>query len=201
MENDTDYERLKREIPEMAKAVELFPPEVRAAAFQVLVDCFFGGSGPTRLDGGSPANTIDDASPPAPARAKVKSPKREAGSRESYAIDRQLNLRGDKSIPSFKDFHRDKAPQSKMEFNAVAVYYLHKIVGLSPVTLNHVFTCYAEVKERPPEHFKQSLIDTKNKQGWVELTKDGNVEIPHRGVVFVEHDLPRTKGTKAEAGE
>lgn len=58
-----------------------------------------------------------------------------------------------------------------MEFNAVAVYYLRKILKQENVTLDHVFTCYGEVTRRPPEAFRQSFTDTKtNKVGW-SLTK------------------------------
>ena len=58
------------------------------------------------------------------------------------------------------------------------------------VTLNHVYTCYSEVKKKPPQAFRQSFIDTKNKEGWIEFEANGNLDIPHRGVVYVEHDLP-----------
>jgi hypothetical protein len=80
----------------------------------------------------------------------------------------------------------------------VAVYYLKKILELETATFNQVYTCYKEVKRPEPKAFKQSFFDTKNKGGWIEFDSDGNLEIPHRGVVFVEHDLPHVKNTNAQ---
>ena len=62
--------------------------------------------------------------------------------------------------------------------------------------MDHAYTCYAEVSRKPPQHFRQSFIDTKNKKGWVEFDDAGNLDIPHRGVVYVEHDLPKAKKEK-----
>lgn len=111
--------------------------------------------------------------------------------KESYSIDRNLNLRGDKSIPSFKTFLGEKKPSSAQEFNAVVVYYLQKMLGIEKVTLDQAYTCYVEAPRRPPEAFKQSFTDTKNRQGWIEFDPEGHLKIPHRGSVFVEHDLPK----------
>lgn len=120
----------------------------------------------------------------------IKANSRKTGARESYQLDRELNLRGDKSIPSFKSFVDEKNPTSNPEFNAVSVYYLQKLLGLPEITLNQIYTCYSEVGRRQPDAFKQSFINNKNRNGWVEFDESGNLRIPHRGVVFVEHDLP-----------
>lgn len=110
--------------------------------------------------------------------------------RESYSLDRNLNLRGGGNVPSFRDFYESKKPKTKAQFNAVAVYYLQKTLGLETISLNQVFTCYKEVGERPAEHFKQSFIDARSNYGWVDFDKEWNLSIPHRGQIFVEHDLP-----------
>lgn len=118
--------------------------------------------------------------------------------KESYSIDRDLDLRGDKSMPSFKNFHDEKTPANAKEFNAVAIYYLQKIAGIKKITLDMAYTCYAEVKKKPPGAFRQSFIDTKNKAGWVEFSDEGHLTVPHRGSVFVEHDLPKPESTKGK---
>jgi hypothetical protein len=102
-----------------------------------------------------------------------------------------LNLRGDGSIPSFKEFFEEKNPSGAKQINAVSVYYLRKMIGKSEVTLDHVYTCYSEVKKKPPTAFRQSFIDAKNKEGWIEFDESGNLDIPHRGTVYVEQDLPK----------
>lgn len=200
------YDELKSELESISKVVDRFPEAVKPQVFELLVRTFLGQESHLSI-------SVPPASPP-PAPAALASKKRTkrhnsakkvGGDRaptekaapkrgtlkESYKIDRELNLRGDKSIPSFKSFVDEKQPGSAKEFNAVAVYYLQKIAGLSQVTLNHAYTCYSEVDRRPPGAFRQSFIDTKNKEGWVEFDGEGNLRIPHRGSVFVEHDLPR----------
>ncbi|MEI8014571.1 MAG: hypothetical protein WCH20_06990 [Nitrospira sp.] len=73
---------------------------------------------------------------------------------------------------------------------------MKKLQELPIVTLNHAYTCYAEVGKKPPGHFNQSFIDAKNKFGFVDFDSSGNLEIPHRGVVFVDHDLPNKEEDK-----
>lgn len=195
------YEELKTELLEISKIVEKLPEQVRVQAYELLVSEFLG----------HPASDTRDEKPKPIRRAKRKSAEKpgEAGtakptskkrgsaaSKEAYSIDRNLNLRGDKSMPSFRDFHEEKAPANAKEFNAVAVYYLEKIAGISKVSLDMAYTCYAEVSRKPPNAFRQSFIDTKNKAGWVEFDEDGNLKVPHRGSVFVEHDLPRPEAKK-----
>lgn len=206
------YDELKSELESISKVVDRFPEAVKPQVFDLLVRTFLGQA--PQLSSSTPP--ASPSSPPTPPTAKKRSKRRssvEKGdgdgvptekaapkrgvSKESYKLDRELNLRGDKSIPSFKSFVDEKQPGSAKEFNAVAVYYLQKIAGLSQVTLNHAYTCYSEVGRRPPEAFRQSFIDTKNKEGWVEFDGEGNLRIPHRGSVFVEHDLPRPNKKKS----
>lgn len=206
------YDELKAELEAISKIVERFPEAVKPRVFELLVQTFLGQS----LNIATHHTSITQAAPPTPqarlkskAREKNKVMKPEEGgseetkktpkrgsAKESYSIDRELNLRGDKSIPGFKTFVEEKKPKSAKEFNAVVVYYLQKIAGLPQVSLNHAYTCYAEVQRRPPEAFRQSFIDTKNREGWVEFDAEGNLRIPHRGSVFVEHDLPRPEKAK-----
>lgn len=196
------YDDLKREIPMIAKLVGDFPAEIRSSAFEILIRHFVGES-PEPGFRGAPGTTAQRAPKEgvaAVARAAGKTPKRES-TRESYQIDRELDLRGDGSRPSFKAFCSQKKPRTAAEFNAVAVYYLKKVLQVKTATLNHAFTCYSEVHRRPPEHFRQSFHDTKNRAGWVEFDADGNLQIPHRGTVFVEHDLPHSDKDKEDTAE
>ena len=115
---------------------------------------------------------------------------------ESYSIDRDLNLHGGNGIPSFKDFYEVKKPSSTAEINALSIYYLKELMKMEVVTLNHVYTCYKEISKKPAIYFKQSFIDTKNKQGYIEYDENWSLSIPHRGVSFIEHNLPKQKKTK-----
>jgi hypothetical protein len=198
------YEELKIEIPIIGKLVGELPPEVRHGAFDALVSAFLDQD-PNRLSTSHQPSTkaaqsrTKSAQVPIPSKGEAtKSDRKRETSRESYQIDRALDLRGNESVPSLKQFVSGKKPGSARELNAIAVYYLKKILNLEEATLNHAYTCYVEVGRRPPDHFKQSFIDTKNKVGWIEFDDQGRLQIPHRGVVFVEHDLPKTMDSKGE---
>lgn len=192
-----DYEELKKELVEISKLLEKFPESVKGDVFNLLVRQYTG------IEPKKPAETDECQNRTVILRKKVRKKKTtkkggaaktkvsKTGGKESYSIDRNLNLRGDKSIPSFKDFYEEKNPESAKEVNAVAVYYLRKMLSLSEVTLDQAYTCYREVGKKPPQAFRQSFIDTKNKNGWVEFTEADHLDIPHRGAVFVEHDLPK----------
>lgn len=191
------YDELKSELLEISKILEKLPEAVRSQAYDLLVAEFLGRPPSSRSTG-----VQEQGEAPKSTRTKKKASdkkstgdehtsKKRGGVRESYAIDRHLNLRGDKSMPSFKSFHDEKSPNNAKEFNAVAVYYLQKLMGMNEVTLDHVYTCYTEVSRKPPGAFRQSFIDTKNKEGWLEFSDSGHLSIPHRGTVFVEHDLPK----------
>lgn len=193
------YEDLKGELLEISKILENFPESVKGEVFRLLVSKYTGGQSDILSDSKDPGSMT---TPPKQKRKKYKTTKKvsgegakwqKTGGKESYTIDTALNLRGDKSIPSFKVFHDEKQPSSAREFNAVAIYYLIKMMGEDDVTLDQVYTCYREISKKPPKEFRQSFIDTKNKNGWVEFTDSDRLNIPHRGIVFVEHDLPKNK--------
>jgi hypothetical protein len=192
----TQTNAIKEEVAEAAKAVAEFVPEVRAQAFEILTRHLVGQS--AIQSSIRPERTRDTESPREQRAEKPKSSKR--STKESYAIDRNLDLRGGGDVPSFKAFVASKKPSSAKEFNVVALYYLSRLARVNPVTLSQAYTCYVEAGRRPPEHFKQSFIDTKNKEGWIEFDEVGNLAVPHRGVVFVEHDLPR-EATQSQDSE
>ena len=167
-----EYEAVKTELVEIAKIVQQFPEEVRGKVFDLLIERLLGSDIPPTSSRIQPKQAVheDDKSETTP---RTKSSGKRTGSKESYKNNREINLRGDKSMPSFKDFVDEKQPGSSKEFNAVVLYYLKKLASIEKVTLDHAYTCYSDVKRRPPEHFKQSFIDTKNKEGWVEFDTGG----------------------------
>jgi len=197
------YDDLKNELKDIAEIIEKFPESIKNTVFEILLKSFLS-------DTVSPSNeevklsipaAIEQealAHPTTPKTAeketgeKAKKPRKKS-SGESFKIDRNLDLRAASDRPSFRDFIEEKSPISAAEFNTATIYYLIKLKGHTEATLDQAYTCYSEVKKKPPQHFKQSFRDTQNKQGYIEFNEDGNIVIPHRGVVFVEHDLPRPK--------
>lgn len=200
------YSELKQELAAISKLLEGFSDELKPKVFELLISEYLGNEAAARLQTdtlpGTHRESLGEVAEPPKAQKDVRSTSKRSASKkpgtttkrtsgkESYTLDRDLNLRGSSNVPSFAAFYTEKAPKGAKQFNAVAVYYLKELLGLENVTLDHVFTCYSEAKLRPPGAFRQSFIDTKNKEGWIEFEENGSLAIPHRGVVYVKHDLP-----------
>jgi len=194
-----EYAEIKVELLEIAKVLERYPDALKPAVYELLMKHYLGGvvDPETKVETPAVRKRRDQDRKEVPTSGKAPLRGRKPATGESYQIDRELNLRGDKSIPAFKAFVEEKQPKGAQEFNAVSIYYLRKLVGLSPVTFNHIYTCYSEVHSKPPTAFRQSFTDAKNKKGLIDIAEDGTLDIPHRGSVFVEHDLPHKKAAKA----
>jgi len=188
------YEELKLELVNISEIIEKFPEAVKPKAYDLLVSQFLGRPfDEESLDTEEKEETVKKKKTTKKnTSTSVEGKKKRPSSAESYSIDRDLNLRGNGSIPSFKDFYDEKSPKAAKQVNTVAVYYLKKLKEMDTVTLDHVYTCYSEVRKKPPGAFRQSFLDAKNKEGWIEFDSEGNLGIPHRGVAFVEYDLPES---------
>lgn len=127
--------------------------------------------------------------------AKPKTLKKKTVSRapESYKVLPDLNLAGKDDTPSLEDFYKDKKPGTAMESNAVFIYYLKKIRNISKVGVNHVYSCYKNVKAKVPKALYQSLADTRKAKGWIITTNMDDIGIGTAGENFVELELPKTK--------
>lgn len=206
-----NYDDLKKELSEIANVLEKFPDELKKQVFSLLVNSFLGGKKFT-LDSSSIESTIDsenknDGELPLvvdnTSTAKIvntvvksSSTQKKKPNTESFKIDRNLDLTASADSPSFKDFYAEKKPTSTAEFNALAVYYLIKFKGFESASFDQVYTCYVEVKKKPAEYFKQSFRDTQSKFGYIEINDSSNYVIPHRGVIFIEHNLPKSDKAK-----
>jgi len=188
------YEELKSELPSILQIVEKAPESVQNKVLETLVTSFLGQP----LAPASLATPTRPSPPDQEQAAAVSKSRKKKSNTESYQIEKGLSLREGGEYGSFREFHTAKSPTSAAEFNAVAVYYLVRARGIEQPTFNQLYTCYKDVGRRTPEFFKQSVIDTKNKQGWIDLTDINKLTITHRGTEFVEHDLPKVKPTRPE---
>lgn len=194
----SNYEPLKAELISIAKLIENYPDALKPRVFDLLIAEYLGAP-KTKIFAEKEKEPAFDSENGTPASSgKQVGARKKKASQESYSLDKNLNLRGGGSVPSFSSFVSEKQPKTASDFNAVATYYLIKIAGAKEATMDQIYTCYAEVKKKPADHFKQSLIDTKNKKGYIDFTESGTVTLPHRGVVFVEHDLPAAEKPKAK---
>jgi len=126
-----------------------------------------------------------------PGTVKKKKPVSRAP--ESYNVLPDLDLAGKDDIPSLEDFYKDKKPSNAMESNAVFIYYLKKLRNISKIGINHVYSCYKNVRAKAPKALYQSLADTRKTKGWIITTSMDDIGIGIGGENFVEHDLPKTK--------
>lgn len=115
---------------------------------------------------------------------------------ESYKPVPDLNLSGTDTMPSLKNYYKDKNPVSAQECNAVFIYYLKKILELEKVGVGHVYTCYKAVGARVPGRLYQSLIDTQNRKAWIITGDIKDIGISTVGEGFVEQELPKSKKSK-----
>jgi hypothetical protein len=150
-------------------------PEVKAEAFQILVQRHLGPSAAAyrRAEAGHSQHAVK--------RAKPKG-------KPQLSIIKDLDLKN----PSLRDFYTEKSPRTFFERNAVFVYYLQRLKETQEITPDHIFTCYKEVKERVPGAFYQSILDTRVKKGWLDTTDMNDIKVTTVGENFVEHDLPET---------
>lgn len=184
------YEELKNELLNIASIVDKYPESVKPQVFNLLIEHYLGvkpNKGKTKPNRKTTKKTVNEQ------HSTPKTKKKKKASQESYKIDKNLNLRGGKDNQSFKDFYSEKSPKTAMQFNAVSIYYLANILELEEVTFDQLYTCYKEVNFKQPKYFRQSITDTKNQKGWVDIDENDNLSIPHRGVAYVEDDLPSSK--------
>ena len=104
---------------------------------------------------------------------------------QSFVKD--LNLRPSNQS-SFRDFFESKNNSSQAEAITIAVYYLEKILEVSEISADHVYTCFKNVSYRIPKKLPQSIRDTASKKGWID-TNAGKITVTHHGENLVEYDL------------
>lgn len=182
-------EDLKKELLEIATILDKFPSSLQPQVFDMLTSHLEKPKTQPTTKRQSVEESDKDKSGSA---SGTKGRGRSSGSKESIGILKDLNLRGGSDIKAFSDFQAEKKPSSNIEFTAVAVYYLAKILGLTGITPAHINTCYKNVNRKPPQAFLQNIFDTSsNRYGYIDARDINNITIPHRGESFVEYDLPR----------
>lgn len=115
---------------------------------------------------------------------------------ESHNLVTNLDLSGTDTVPSLKDFYKEKNPASAQECNAVFIYYLKKIQEIEKVGIDHIYTCYKEVKARVPGKLYQNIIDTRKRKGWIITDNMDDLRIGTLGENFVEKELPKHEQSK-----
>jgi RNA polymerase subunit RPABC4/transcription elongation factor Spt4 len=106
----------------------------------------------------------------------------------SYQIVPSLNLKP-KDKKSLTDFYSEHSVKTNYEHNLLFIYYMNKIIEEQNITINHIYTCYKEVKVKVPNNIYQSLVDTKNHKRWIETKDMNNLIVTTGGENYIEHDM------------
>ncbi len=123
-----------------------------------------------------------------------KGQKRSSSGKPSYSIVKDLILKP-KGKKSFRDFASEKKPANHKEKCVVCIYYLIKILEISNIDINFIYTCYKDVNWKGPKDLK-NMLHQAGTEGWLD-TKDGNnLLVTPIGEDLVEHDLPHKEKKK-----
>lgn len=139
-----------------------------------------------------PSEQAQQSSPPPSPKSSSK--KRSSSNGSQPTIVKDLDLSGaSKGVERLKDFHASYKITSNLERNLVFLYYLQNMLEISPITPNHVFTCYRDVSVKVPAALVQSLRDTANRRGWIDTSDTNNLKVTFPGINHLEHDLEKAK--------
>jgi hypothetical protein len=118
-------------------------------------------------------------------------PKRKSAKKGSFSMVKDLNLRpnGKKGLKEFCD---EKAPQSHVEKCTVSVYYLCNDLSISAVNMDHIYTCYKQMRWRLPSDLSNMLAQVGSK-GYLDVADRENITVTTHGDNLVEHDLPKKR--------
>lgn len=200
------YERLKAELPQIAKAVNEFNSEqVQQQAFRALLQALGAGAHEPDHDDEVAADVSESgATTPSTTsrqRRRKKPEPKENGARDTAgraggrrrasapSFDQDLNLRP-KGAQSFEDFVAAKKPRNFDERNLASVYYILRITKAGPATVDKVYTCYKDRSWRVPADPRNSLAQTAAKRGWLNTKNMDDIKLTMPGENYVEHDLP-----------
>lgn len=101
-----------------------------------------------------------------------------------------LDLRpvGKESLKDFYQKYQEYGIKSSFEKNVLYVYYLENVLWITAITMDHIFTCYKETEQKIPLLY-QSLIDTKNAKGWIDLSDMGAIKTTRKWTNYIEFDI------------
>lgn len=124
---------------------------------------------------------------PSPPSAK----RRPRITKETHTIVKEIDLAAKDDRPSLKDYFATYKVANNFERNLVFVYYLQTIAKVSPITSDHIFTCYKHVQAKVPVALSQSLWDVSSKKGWIDTSSLGNIKLTTQGTNYIEYDMTK----------
>lgn len=92
----------------------------------------------------------------------------------------------DKDLRSFLKLRK---LTSAFEKNVTFVYILEKELGRDKINVDDIYTCYKYFSVKPPEAFRQSVLDTGSKKYWINTTSMDNIKLTGKGLNVAEYEL------------
>lgn len=121
---------------------------------------------------------------------KVKKNRKKACTKPPQFI-KTLNLNGSNSENDLKNFIEGKKPASNVQRTTLFVYFLQNKLGLSDITIDHIFTCYKNIGVRVPNNLPQNITDACSSRFGFLDRNNGKLTMSVVGTNFVEYDLPK----------
>jgi hypothetical protein len=145
---------------------------------------------PAPAEAAAPPSAPKPEIPPATPEAPLPAPKVTEAS-PTYSRVKDLDLAATADHPSLGEFMDSKLPITNEERNLVFMYYLQHMLNLESISIDHIYTCYREVKIRAPLNLEQSLQTTANQKGWIGSGDNGDLAVTPEGKLYVEKQLPK----------
>lgn len=130
---------------------------------------------------------------------KKASKKKSATSGSGKATVKMLNdldLSGDKDKPKLRDYYAKFKPTKNYQRNLIFVYYLTEVLGMTGVTMDHIYTCYRTVPgvkaPKSAKALEQSLRDTTRDKAWLNIDDINNIKAGNPGLDYMEIDMPKS---------
>lgn len=122
---------------------------------------------------------------------KEKSLKGTKKSKHAFVLVPNINFSPADNF-SLHEFHAGRRPRNAFENNTFFVYYIQKVLKMTGITANHIYTCYQHLNISPSNAFRQSLIDTSHKKGYLDTSNMQNIVLTIKGENFIERELPKS---------
>lgn len=135
----------------------------------------------------SPKPTKPAAASAAKSADATKASKKKS-SKQSYTIDKSLNLfPSDKK--TFKVFCDEKKPGNQKEKCVTSAYYLTEILEMN-ASVDMIYTCFkAEQWSLPPD--LKNVLHQAGSAGWLDTSNDSEIKLTPMGENLIEQTLPK----------
>lgn len=135
---------------------------------------------------------VTSAGAETPPKRKRRTTSRSAAETKTSGISADSPTR-DKELDTSKlqAFYGQYAPRSAPEKILIFLKFLIDELGIETPNTDQVYTCFLDVREKPPNAFAQAFRDTSSKKGFIDFRSSEDITITTKGNNYFEFDLKR----------